>query len=161
MFASAYPTRVERLIILNAPHPAIHLREVRDSPAQNRASQYERDFHTAAAPYPRWHNYYRADPIKVPASVAESAAMPVPDLAAHFFVDAAKPPETTSLRVATPTLVIWGMRDDVMLPGQLDGLEVYVPDLTVMRVADAGHYPMRSHPELVNQTIRHFLRHAK
>jgi pimeloyl-ACP methyl ester carboxylesterase len=53
------------------------------------------------------------------------------------------------------------MRDDVMLPGQLNGLEVYVPDLTVMRVADAGHYPMRSHPDLVNQTIRHFLRHAK
>jgi pimeloyl-ACP methyl ester carboxylesterase len=161
VFASAYPTRVERLIILNAPHPAVHLREVRDNPAQNRASQYERDFHTAAAPYPRWYNYYRADPIRVPASVAESAAMPMPDLAADFFVGAAKPPETTSLRVTTPTLVIWGMHDDAMLPGQLDGLEVYVADLTVMRVADAGHYPMRSHPELVNQAIRRFLRHAK
>ena len=161
VFASAYPTRVERLIILNAPHPAVHLREVRERPAQNRASQYERDFHTAAAPYPRWYNYYRADPIKVPASVAESAAMSVPDLAAHFFAGAAKPPETTSLRVAAPTLVIWGMRDHVLLPGQLDGLEAYVADLTVLRVADTGHYPMRSHPELVNQVIRHFLRRAK
>jgi len=161
VFASAYPTRVERLIILNAPHPAIHLREVRENPAQNRASQYERDLHTAAAPHPRWYNYYRADPIKVPASVADSAAMPVPDLAAHFFAGAARPPEVTSLRVAAPTLVIWGMRDHVMLPGQLDGLEAYAADLTVLRVADAGHYPMRSHPELVNQAIGHFLRQAK
>jgi pimeloyl-ACP methyl ester carboxylesterase len=161
MFASAYPTRVDRLIILNAPHPAIHLREVRESPAQNRASQYERDFHGAAAPYPPWHNYYRADPIKVPASVAESAAMPVPDLAAHFFAGAAKPPVTTSLRVAVPTLVIWGMRDHAMLPGQLDGLEAYVADLTVRRIADAGHYPMRSHPDLVNQAIGDFRRRAR
>jgi len=161
VFASAYPTRVERLIVLNAPHPAIHLREVRDSPAQNRASQYERNFHSAAAPYPPWYNYYRADPIKVPASVAESAAMPVPDLAAHFFAGAAEPPATTSLRVAVPTLVIWGMRDQALLPGQLDGLEAYVADLTVRRIADAGHYPMRSHPDLVNAAIGDFLRRAR
>ncbi len=161
VFASAYPTRVERLIILNAPHPAIHLREVRANPAQNRASQYERDFHTAAAPYPRWYNYYRADPIKVPPSVADSAAMPVPDLTAHFFTGVAKPPDSTSLRVGVPTLVIWGMRDPAMLPGQLDGLEAYAGDLTVRRIADAGHYPMRSHAELVNQAIGHFLRRAR
>ena len=34
VFASAYPQRVERLIILNAPHPAIFLREQRSNPAQ-------------------------------------------------------------------------------------------------------------------------------
>jgi epoxide hydrolase 4 len=161
VFASAYPARIESLIILNAPHPAIHLREVRADPAQNRASQYERDLHAAAAPYPRWYNYYRADPIKVPASVADSAALPVPDLAAHFFTGVAKPPETTSLRVTAPTLVIWGMRDPAMLPGQLDGLEAYAADLTVRRIADAGHYPMHSHAELVNQAIGHFLRRAR
>jgi pimeloyl-ACP methyl ester carboxylesterase len=161
VFASAYPARVERLVILNAPHPAVHLREVRENPAQNRASQYERDLHTAVAPYPRWYNYYRADPIKVPASVADSAAMPVPDLAAHFFTGVAKPPEGTRLNVGVPTLVIWGMRDPAMLPGQLDGLDVYAPNLTVRRIADAGHYPMRSHPELVNEAIRDFLRRAR
>jgi len=37
VFASAYPERVERLIILNATHPAIFLREVRTNPAQIRA----------------------------------------------------------------------------------------------------------------------------
>jgi pimeloyl-ACP methyl ester carboxylesterase len=158
VFASAYPARVERLIILNAPHPAIHLREVRESAAQNLASQYERDFHSAAAPYPPWYNYYRADPIKAPASVADSAAMPVPDLAAHFFAGVARPPASTSLRVTVPTLVIWGMRDPALLPGQLDGLEAYAAKLTVHRIAEAGHYPMRSHPELMNETVRRFLR---
>ena len=42
VFASAYPARVERLVILNAPHPSIFLREVRNNPDQIKASQYER-----------------------------------------------------------------------------------------------------------------------
>jgi len=158
VFASAYPARVERLVVLNAPHPAVHLREVRTNPAQNRASQYERAYHAAPAPYPRWYDYYRADPIKVPASVEEAAAEPAPDLAAAFFAGVARPPAATSLRVEVPTLAIWGMRDPYMLPAQLDGLGEHAPDLSVVRIEDAGHYPMRSYPGLVNRAIREFLR---
>ena len=158
VFASAYPGRVERLIILNAPHPAIFLREVRTNPAQIRASQYEREFHTATPPYPRWYNYYRADPIKVPPSMAESAADgdagPLGALlrrrrktaCSHFVAfERADPGDLGAER----------LRD---ASGSLDGLEEYVQDLTVVRIADAGHYPMRSHPGLVNQTIRNFVR---
>src|SRR3954467_10779197 len=108
-FASAYPRHVRRLIILNAPHPAVFLREIRSSAAQIRASQYEREYSSAAAPFPSWYNYYRADPIKVPASIADAAQLEMPDLAAKFFADAAEPPATTSLRVDVPTLVLWGM----------------------------------------------------
>src|SRR6195256_4263731 len=92
VFASAYPNRVERLIILNAPHPVILLREVRNSAAQIQASQYERDRNSAIAPYPSWYNYYRADPIKVPSSIAEAAQMETPDLAARFFAGVTEPP---------------------------------------------------------------------
>jgi pimeloyl-ACP methyl ester carboxylesterase len=161
VFASAYPARVERLIILNAPHPAVHLREVRTNPAQIQASQYERDFHIAVAPYPVWYNYYRADPIKVPTSVEDGASMGVPDLAAHFFIGGGTPPATISLRVSAPTLVIWGMQDSSTLPQQLDGLEDYAPDLSVLPINDAGHYPMRSHAGLVNQAIRAFMQRSK
>ena len=55
-------------------------------------------------------------------------------------------------------MVIWGMRDSAVLPGSLDRLEEYVQQLTVVRIEDAGHYPMHSHPSLVNQGIRDFLR---
>jgi pimeloyl-ACP methyl ester carboxylesterase len=158
VFASAYPGRVERLIILNAPHPAIFLREQRTNPAQIAASQYERAFHTAPSPYPRWYNYYRADPIKVPASIDEALKMESPDLAAHFFAGVARPPETTSLRVRVPTLVIWGMRDEALLPGLLDGHDGYVQDLKIVRIDDAGHLPMRTHARTVNGVIRDFLR---
>jgi epoxide hydrolase 4 len=161
VFASAYPGRVDRLVVLNAAHPAIFLREVRTNPAQIGASQYEREFHTATPPYPRWYNYYRADPIKVPLSIAESAAMGTPDLAAHFFANVVRPPAVPSLRLGVPTLVIWGGSDTAMLSGLLDGLEEYVEDLTVVRINDAGHYPMRSHTATVNQAIRNFVRRLR
>ncbi|MBA2402950.1 MAG: alpha/beta hydrolase [Bradyrhizobium sp.] len=160
VFASAYPGRVERLIILNAPHPAIYLREVRNSAAQIQASQYEREYHKAVAPYPALYNYYRADPIKVPSSIADAANMETPDLAARFFADGAEPPATRSLRVDVPTLVLWGMQDPVCLPGQLDNLHDHAPKATVVRIEDAGHRPMQSHPVLVNRAIRDFLRRA-
>jgi pimeloyl-ACP methyl ester carboxylesterase len=157
VFASAYPGRVERLIILNAPHPAIFLREVRNNPAQIQASQYECGKNTAPAPYPPWYNYTRADPIKVPCSISDPARTEMPDLAAALFADVAEPPATTSLRVDVPTLVLWGMQDPAMLPGQLDNLHDYAPNATVVRIEDAGHRPMQSHPMLVNRAIRDFL----
>jgi pimeloyl-ACP methyl ester carboxylesterase len=83
----------------------------------------------------------------------------MPDLAAAFFADVAEPPATTSLRVDIPTLVLWGIKDPALLPGQLDGLHEYAPNATVVRIEDAGHYPMQSHPMLVNRAIRDFLRH--
>ena len=136
VFASAYPGRVERLVILNAPHPAILLRELRNNAAQIQASQYEREYRSAVAPYPSWYNYYRADPIKVPASVADARQMKTPDLASTFFADVAEAPASTSLRVDVPTLVLWGMQDPVRLPGQLDGLHDHAPNATVVRIAD-------------------------
>jgi len=156
-FASAYPGRVERLIILNAPHPAIFLREVRNSAAQIQASQYEREKNTAIAPYPSWYNYTRADPIKVPSSISDAAHTEMPDLPAVFFADVAEPPATTSLRVEVPTLVLWGMQDPFLLPGQLDNLHDYAPNAIVVRIEDGGHRPMQSHPMLVNRAIRDFL----
>jgi len=157
VFASAYPNLVKRLVILNAPHPAILLRDLRNSPAQVQASQYERDYRAATAPYPAWYNYYRADPIQVPASIADAARTEMPDLAARFFADVAVPPATTSLRVDVPTLVLWGMQDPACLPGLLDKLHDYAPNAIVVRIDDAGHLPMQSHPMLVNRAMRDFL----
>ena len=82
--------------------------------------------------------------------------METPDLAARFFAGVARKPATTSLHLRVPTLVIWGMGDAAILSGCLRGLEEYVHDLSVMRLDQAGHYPMRSHPGLVNQAIRAF-----
>jgi len=41
------------------------------------------------------------------------------------------------------------MQDPVCLPGLLDGLHDYAPNAIVVRIDDAGHLPMQSHPILV------------
>ena len=155
VFASAYPDRVERLVIMNGGHPALLLRDFRTSRAQIAASQYER--HAAAGPGTH-AAYLRADPIKVPASIEAGADLPAPDLALAFFDGVARPPASTSLVIEAPTLVIWGMLDSFQLPGLLEGLDAYVPNLTLVRIKDAGHYPMRTHAAQVTQAIRRFLR---
>jgi pimeloyl-ACP methyl ester carboxylesterase len=93
----------------------------------------------------------------VPPSIHDAMQLEIPDLAQHFFAGVAEPPATTSLRVDVPTLVLWGMQDAALLPGELDGLDEYAPNAIIVRIADGGHSPMRSHPALVNRAIRDFV----
>src|SRR5438874_365631 len=59
--------------------------------------------------------------------------------------------DVARLTVRVPTLVIWGERDQALLTGNLDGLERFVPDLTIERIADGSHWVVHEHPELVNR----------
>lgn len=157
VFAAAFPSRVERLVIANAPHPAIFLREVATNPKQIAASQYERVHHAPGAVCEGGCKMYLADPIKVPASVEGGRDLLTLDLAARLLAGVEVEPATPSLAVRVPTLVIWGMQDPSLLPGLLDGLDDYVADLTILRVANAGHWVVEEQPELVNQAIRRFI----
>src|SRR5438034_5312810 len=40
VFAMAHPEQLEKLVIVNAPHPGIFQRELKENPAQQQASQY-------------------------------------------------------------------------------------------------------------------------
>src|SRR4029434_277385 len=40
VFAMVHPGMLERLVLINAPHPGVFARELRDNPAQQQASQY-------------------------------------------------------------------------------------------------------------------------
>ena len=48
-FAAYYPELLEKLVIINTPHPAIFERELRENPAQQAASQYMLLFNTPQA----------------------------------------------------------------------------------------------------------------
>jgi pimeloyl-ACP methyl ester carboxylesterase len=179
-FALTHPGYLEHLIIINAPHPAIHDRELRTNPAQQAASQYllelrsQRGEHTLAAalhsiaallravgwtkadiePYweawaqPGWMtgacNYYRAAGIGPPAPDSSPA-------------NGNYVPHLTNLTVTVPTLVIWGAREQFLLPSHLDGLAQYVPDLTTTRITNGSHWLIHEQPDCVNRSIRAFL----
>jgi pimeloyl-ACP methyl ester carboxylesterase len=67
-------------------------------------------------------------------------------------------PAKSPWRVPVPTLVLWGEADPYLLIGNLDGLDAYVPDLTVRRFPGAPHWLNRSHAAQVNAAIRDFVR---
>ena len=46
----------------------------------------------------------------------------------------------------------------INLETALTGLEQYVPDLTIKRIADGTHWVLHEQPALVNQYIRDFIR---
>ncbi|MBC7790751.1 MAG: alpha/beta hydrolase, partial [Anaerolineae bacterium] len=48
-FAMTHPDRLEKLVIINAPHPAIFGREIATNPAQQQASMYMLEFRAAGA----------------------------------------------------------------------------------------------------------------
>lgn len=180
--AAQRPELLRRLLILNSPHPATFLRELKNSAEQQQASAYmsflcrpeaeallaEDDFRrlwpffgpaaeaTWLSPAVKeryqatWHggltgplNYYRASPLR-PATG--------PDDGIHKLVL-----DDAAVTVRVPTHVLWGEQDRALLPGLLEGLERWVPALSVERVPEASHWIVHEQPARVVATIRRLL----
>jgi epoxide hydrolase 4 len=183
-FAIAHPEYLEKLVIINCPHPAILARELAENPAQQKASQYMLLFRSPQAEQTlsannyaglvdgvlgdglktgvfteadkqayiqAWSqpgaltgglNYYRAANLGPPAL----GATPAPPIA-----------DASSMVVKVPTLVIWGEKDTALLTGNLDGMDKFVPNLTVKRIPDGSHWVIHEKPEVVNGYIREFI----
>ena len=61
------------------------------------------------------------------------------------------------LTVMVPTLVLWGMDDPALLPGLLDGLPGWVPQLQLRQIQNASHWIVHEHPERVATELGLFL----
>jgi pimeloyl-ACP methyl ester carboxylesterase len=184
--ANQHPELMCQLAIINSPHPGTFLRELQSSPEQQAASAYmnflirpdaevllaEDDYRRLWAfftnmgavdgPYAWltedvkaqyrevWSqgltgalNYYRASPLRPPREAdAAAAAITLPK---------------SMLDILVPTLVLWGMNDIALPPGLVDGLEDYIPDLRLQRIADGSHWLVHEQPALVAQSLWAFL----
>ena len=182
-FAIRHPEYLEKLIIINAVHPATFLRELRDNPAQQKASQYILVYRTAEADDILTRNNYAIlvdnlleDGIKQGYFTEEDKkayieAWSQPGAltgglnyyrAAHLGSFTGESDDSLSadpslFMVKVPTLVIWGEKDKWLLTGNLEGLEKYVPDLTIKRIPDGSHWVIHEKPGLVNSYIREFI----
>ena len=175
------PELMQRLVIINSPHPGTFARELQHNAAQQQASAYmnffcrddaaellaQNDFARLWPSFTRmggawltesvkeqyrsvWRqglqgglNYYRASPLRPPTADDPGA------LKVQFA------PEFVTVRVPTP--VVWGMEDTALPPALLDGLEEFVPDLHITRVAGATHWIVHERPQLVVQEIESVL----
>jgi pimeloyl-ACP methyl ester carboxylesterase len=183
--AAAHPECVEKLVIINSPHPVTFARALREDPAQQQASAYMNWLRRPGAAEKLLEN----DCARLVAMLSQSSTDPrwlTPELLARYREAWTRPgameaslnlyratplhpptPEAPGaaaldLRpedyvVRAPTLVIWGERDTALLPVLLDGLEALVPQLTVQRIADASHWVVHERPAEVNRIIREFI----
>ena len=55
------------------------------------------------------------------------------------------------------TLLIWGERDRYLGPGLLEGLDRWVPNLTIERIPEASHWVQADAPARVNERLIRFL----
>jgi pimeloyl-ACP methyl ester carboxylesterase len=182
-FAIRHPEYLEKLIIVNAPHPVTFVRELRDNPAQQKASQYILVHRTPEAEDILSRNNYAilvsnllSDGIREGYFTEEDKkayleAWSQPGAltgglsyyrAAHLGSFAGENGDSLStdpslFTVAVPTLIIWGENDKWLLTGNLEGLEKYVPNLTIKRIPDGSHWVIHEKPALVNSYIREFV----
>ncbi len=184
--ANQLPRLLAKLAIINSPHPGTFLRELKNSPKQQAASDYmnflirpDAEALLAQDDYRRlwefftsmgasvegfgwlsdalkaryrevWNfgltggcNYYRASPLRPPRPedpAASAIALP------HAM-----------LTISQPTLVLWGMGDTALPPELIDGLDEYIPQLTLQTVMDATHWIVHEKPKFVIDTLQTFL----
>jgi epoxide hydrolase 4 len=185
-FANQMPHLTKKLTIINSPHTGTFIRELKSNPKQQAASDYmnflarpgfekalaKDDFKllfgfftnagaetgefawmtpTVKQQYRDvWSagltggcNYYRASPLRPPTETDPGAAGT--DIPHNL------------LTVDVPTLVIWAMNDVALLPELIEGLDDYIPNLTLKKVHNATHWVIHEQPQLVAGYLQEFL----
>lgn len=185
-FAITHPDYLEKLVIINAPHPGVFQRELRDNPAQQKASAYMNMFRAPQAEQTLSANNYAMLVQVVLGEGLKNGVFTEEDKEAYIeawsqpgaltgglnYYRAMRvgPPAEgdknatsfagtlPSLDVKVPTLVVWGEKDIALLTGNLEGLDKYVSSLTIKRIPDGTHWVIHEKPDLVNGYIRDFVR---
>lgn len=175
-FAIRYPALTRRLVILNAPHPAPLLRELRTL-RQLRRSLYAVFFQLPWLPEWALARDHYANVRRLFQAVGANGAYLTAADVERYVAAIARPGALTAAlsyyrqlarrgplalrptrRIETPTLVLWG-EDDVALGIELlDGLDRWVSDLRVQRFPHAGHWLALRYPAEVNAALLEFLR---
>jgi len=182
-FAIRHPEYLEKLIIINAVHPVIFMRELRDNPEQRKASQYILVHRTPKAEEILSRNNYALLASNLLEDGLKQGYFTEEDKKAYIEAwsqpgaltgglnyyrathlgsftgesDDISSADPSLFTVAVATLVIWGEKDKYLLTGNLEGLEKYVPDLTIKRIPDGSHWVIHEKPGLVNAYIREFI----
>ena len=186
IFAMFYPHYLDRLVIINAPHPATFERELRENPEQRKASNYMLLFRSPEAEARLSANDYSWLLNMAFGEMIRSGVLKDEDIRGYrkawsqpgaltgglnYYraadVEVLEDPEAALKKpamagalpkITLPVLVIWGEKDTALLTGCIRGLDEFVTQLSIERVPDASHWVVREKPQLVNSLIREFLK---
>lgn len=173
--AALYPELVDKLVILNAPHPLVYARTLRTNFAQWLRSSYVGLFQIpgVAEAVLRAGNFWAiergfrraSNPAAFTAADIEryKQALTVPGALTgglNYYRAALWRPRSLfeqPQQVAAPTLVIWGERDPFLSVDLLRGLDRWAPRLRIERIKQASHWVQNEAPAEVNRLIIDFI----
>jgi pimeloyl-ACP methyl ester carboxylesterase len=159
-FAMTHPERVDRLVILNLPHPNGLTRELANNPQQQKNSAYARNFQkpdAAKQVKPEmlvfWVKEPEARKVYLEALKRSSMEGMLNYYKANYPREPYKSPEKLPM-VKCPVLMIHGLDDTALLPGALNDTWKWLEkDLTLITVPGAGHWVHRDKPEFVTKKM--------
>jgi len=164
-FAIRLPALIERLIILNMPHPRGIRHELSHNPQQQEQSAYARDFQQEGA-------HKRLTPESLSAWVKDSAARDhyveafrrsdFEAMLHHYKQNYPRPPYQEAslpvIKVQAPVLQIHGLQDQLLLPSGLNNTWKWLEnDWNLLTIRQAGHFVQHDAAELVTNTIVNWL----
>jgi pimeloyl-ACP methyl ester carboxylesterase len=173
-FAMQEPEMLEKLVIMNCPHPVGMINAFKSS-TQLLHSWYMLFFQIPEIPelLMSVNGYkYSAKNLERTAEKPESAFNE--EDKAYFRETISQPGANTAMinyyravlrygsgikvkTIETPTLLIWGEKDKFLLKKTIEGIEQYVPNITVRNIPEASHWVHRDEPEKVNEFLEEFL----
>lgn len=172
-FAYAHPELLDRLIVLNLPHPAKFVAGLK-TPQQLLRSWYMFLFQLPALPeLILWWDDYRAIASAFVEMAIDKTAFTPADLEKYKDAAAKRGALSAMLnyyraafqsgfgareeKLTIPTLMIWGENDAALGTELTYGTEAYVEDLEICYIPNCSHWVQQEQPKLVNQYIREFL----
>lgn len=174
-FAYAHPQMLERLIILNLPHPAKFAQGLR-TPQQLLRSYYVFVFQLPWLPELLLQSLnYQAIETVFKGTAVNKSAFTKADIDAYKDAAAKRGAVTAMLNyyrnifqqrmlnpnwsvLEVPTLMIWGENDTALGKELTYDTVAYVRDFQIKYIPNSGHWVQQEQPELVNQYIQEFLR---
>ena len=168
-FAMARPEMLDRLIIMNVPHPLGFARELASNPMQQRSSQYARDFQKEDA-----HLKIKAEDLAFWITDPEVRkryieAFERSDFEAMLnyykrsFPKEGYSPDQSGRdypKVKAPVLIIYGLQDKYVLPSGLNSTWEWLDKgLTMVTIPEAGHFVQQDAADVVTRTMKMWLAH--
>jgi epoxide hydrolase 4 len=164
-YAMQHPDKVDRLVILNLPHPRGLLRELANNPDQQHHSQYARNFQepdAAKKVTPEmltfWVHGKEAQAKYLEALKRSSMEGMLNYYKANYPREPYKIPDNAMPNVKCPVLMIHGLKDTALLPGALAGTWNWIDnEFTLVTIPNAGHFVQQDAAPVVTRTMVRWL----
>ena len=176
--ANKFPEKLEKLIILNVPHPRVMVKALNEDWAQRRRSWYMFYFQIPTLPeigmrFNNWHSMAKAMQDSARPNTFSDSDMaqyrkawgqPGAITAMINYYRAIfrhRPASSSSQRIQTPTLIIWGAQDAFIGREYAEESLAMCDSGKLVILEEATHWVQHEEPARVNELILEFLNHPQ